>query len=91
MRPGNYEVEFSYKSNAGNKNSVGWIDVYDANTAAQLIKVELNGTDNIVDVLKIKFQLTQLKSNSIEFRMHWNGVSNLELRDITLKRLHCKY
>lgn len=87
MRRGTYEIEFSYKSDAGNKNSVGWIDVYDANTATQLIKVELNGTDKIVDVLKVKFQLTEWKSNSIEFRMHWDGISNLELRDIALKRV----
>lgn len=87
MRQGNYEVEFSYKSDAEIKSSIGWIDVYDANTATQLIKAELNGTDNIVDVLKLKFQLTQWRSNSIEFRMHWDGISNLELQDITLKRV----
>lgn len=87
MREGDYEVLFSYRSDAGYKNSIGWIDVYDANAANQLIKTKLNGTNNNVDVLKVKFKLTEWKSNSIEFRMYWDGASNLELRDVTLNRV----
>lgn len=86
LRKGSYEVAFSYKSAAAVSETLGWIDVYNATSGVQLIKIPLNGTGNVTSELKIDFKLTQWKSNSFEFRTYWNGASDLEVRNISLRK-----
>lgn len=85
LRKGSYEVAFSYKSAAAASESIGWIDVFNATSGVQLIQIPLNGTSNVTSELKIDFKLTQWQSNSLEFRTYWNGASDLEVRDISLR------
>ncbi len=85
LRKGSYEVAFSYKSAAAASETIGWIDVFNATSGVQLIKIPLNGTGGVAGELKIDFKVTQWKSSSFEFRTYWNGVSDLEVRDISLR------
>ena len=85
LRKGSYEVAFSYKSAAAASEIIGWVDVFNATSGVQLIKIPLNGTGNVAGDLKIDFKVTQWKSSSFEFRTYWNGVSDLEVRDISLR------
>lgn len=85
LRKGSYEVVFSYKSAASVSETIGWIDVFNATSGVQLIKIPLNGTGNVGGEQKIDFKLTQWKSESFEFRTYWNGASDLEVRDISLR------
>ncbi len=85
LRKGSYEVDFLYKSTAAVSEILGWIDVFNATSGIQLVQIPLTGTGNVTSELKIDFELTQWKSNLIEFRTYWNGVSDLEVRNISLR------
>lgn len=85
LRKGGYEVTFSYKSAGAIKDNIGWIDIFDATSGVQIIKVPLEGTNNISGKKKIDFKLSQWKSSYFEFRVFWSGTSDLELQDISLR------
>lgn len=85
LRKGNYEVLFSYKSTALPSEVVGWIDVYDATSRSQLIKIPINGTNGTTIKNNINFQPKHWSANSYEFRTYWNGLSDIEIHNIYLK------
>lgn len=86
LRKGEFEVVFSYKSSAEVSETIGWIDVFNANSGTQLVQMPLYGTSNIISKRKIDFKLSQWKSNLFEFRTYWDGTSDIELLGISLIR-----
>ncbi len=85
LRKGSYEVVFSYKSAAAASATVGWVDVFNATSGVRLVQSALHGTSNVADRVKVKFESTQWKLNLFEFRTYWNGASDLEVLDISLR------
>lgn len=86
LRKGQYEVTFTYKSAGEISEPIGWIDVFNATSGVQVIQTPIYGTNNIIQKQKIKFETTQWRPNFFEFRTHWNGLSNIEMQNIVLKK-----
>lgn len=86
LRKGSYEVVFSYKSSASSSASIGWVDVFNATSGMQVIKIPIKGTSGSTSQVKINFTLNQWASNLFEFRTYWNDVSDLELQDISVRK-----
>lgn len=86
LSKGSYEVVFFYKSPAKKSEVIGWADVFDARSRNQLTKIQIQGTDNTNSELSIKFNLVHWKSSIIEFRIYWNGTSNIEVQYIELNK-----
>ncbi len=85
LRKGSYEIVISYKSSSKKSEEIGWADVFNSTSKLQLIRIPIQGTDNITSELIIKFSSKQWNTNSFEFRTYWNGVSNLEVQEIVLR------
>lgn len=86
LRKGSYEVVFLYKSPSEKSEVIGWVDVFNATLMSQLIQIPIHGTSNARSEQVIKFEVTQWKPNSFEFRTYWNGASNIEVEGIVLKK-----
>ena len=85
LRQGSYQVTFSYRSPAPESEDVGWVDVFNADAGMHLKQIPLAGTSNIVKKLNVDFNVDQWGLNPFEFRTYWDGNSDLELREISLK------
>jgi len=88
LRKGSYEVVFSYKSPAAATDTIGEVDIFNATSMTQLVKTPLKGTNKTTREVKIDFELTNLNSIPFEFRTYWNGVSDIELEHISLRKTH---
>ena len=86
LRKGSYEVAFSYKSSASALTNIGWVDVFNATSGKQVIKIPINGTTSSTSQLKIDFTLNQWTPNLFEFRTYWNNVSDIEIHDISVRK-----
>lgn len=86
LRKGSYEVVFSYKSSTSASTEIGWVDVFNATSGMQVIKIPVNGTSGSTSQVKIEFTLTHWAPNLFEFRTYWNDVSDLELQDISVRK-----
>jgi hypothetical protein len=86
LRKGSYEVVLSYKSSAPASTNMGWVDVFNATSGKQVIKIPMNGTTSSISQLKIDFTVTQWMPNLFEFRTYWNNVSDIEIHDISVRK-----
>ncbi len=85
LRKGSYEVEYTYRSMTESPDIVGWIDVFDATSGSQLVKIPLNGTVGAILKKKIDFTLNHWEARNYEFRTYWDGMSEIEVKDISLR------
>lgn len=86
LRKGVYEVAYSYSSPAPEALSVGWVDVYDASSGLQFVRIPIVGTGGVTRQMKIYFKIDRWRGGRVEFRTYWNGESDLELQYISLRK-----
>ncbi|MFZ6874596.1 hypothetical protein ACO0LF_21265 [Undibacterium sp. Di27W] len=84
---GEYEIVIQYSSPGTAKQSVGWLDVYDATTGKQNSLVPLYGTEGNIKELKLEFTSKFWRPHTYEFRNQWDGISNLKIQTIHLRRI----
>lgn len=87
LRKGKYEVVISYRSVAKKTEVVGWADIYNATSGVQVTRTPMQGTNGEKEGLILQFEISQWKLSLFEFRTYWDGISNLEILDITLQQL----
>jgi hypothetical protein len=86
LRNGRYEVTLTYRSIGATSEVIGWFDIFNETTGAKISQIPIYGTNNLFQELKLNFETDQWKPNLFEFRTHWNGLSNLEVQKIFLKK-----
>lgn len=86
LRAGQYEVSISYQSSAPSSEVVGWTDIYDASSGIQKSKTTIQGTSGRQEKITRIFTTDQRGEHLFEFRTHWNGLFNLQINSITLRK-----
>jgi hypothetical protein len=86
LAKGEYEVVMMYSSSGDGVGTIGWFDIFDATSGVKLSQSALQGTNNAVRELKVEFQLDKLGGDTFEFRTYWDGVLNIKVHHILLRK-----
>ena len=86
LHKGKYQVTLTYSSSSGTSNIIGWFDVSNAASGTPVKQMPLHGTNNADQQLSIQFEVPQLQANKFEFRTHWDGSSNIDIKNIVLRQ-----
>jgi hypothetical protein len=85
LRKGLYQVTVRYSSIAPIEQKIGFWDIFDG---VRIAAYPLYGTAGRVKVLKASFEThDNWDFHKFQFRTHWNGVSEIQIYGIGLKRL----
>jgi hypothetical protein len=83
---GRYEVRIEYRSDAESGTRVGTSDVLQWPQGDERAASPVNGTDGVWRRLKVPFRVTA-GGDLFEFRVHANGLADVELAGLTVVRL----
>jgi hypothetical protein len=86
LRKGLYRVMIRYSSIAPIEQPIGKMDIYDADNGTQIAAYPLHGTVGAVKALEVSFEVHNWKSHKFEFRTYWDGMSEIQVHGIELKR-----
>ncbi|SFA85251.1 DUF6311 domain-containing protein [Azotobacter beijerinckii] len=82
---GAYEVSIKYTSSAPDAFRIGRYDVYDAGRQHQDAEGVLYGTGGEEKLLTAYFEIGDQPLSPYEFRVFWEGISNLEVHEVRLR------
>lgn len=82
---GAYEVSIKYTSSAPNTFRVGRYDIYDTGRQRQDAEGVLYGTGSEEKFLTTHFEIGGQSLSQYEFRIFWEGISNLEVHEVRLR------
>ncbi|MCZ4374013.1 hypothetical protein O4H50_19625 [Vibrio diazotrophicus] len=86
LTEGKHEIALSYKSSAEKTENIGWIDIFNTTSGKKLVQTPIYGTKNMDRTLIIDFETNHWGTNIFEFRVYWNGLSNIQIQNIIIKK-----
>lgn len=86
LADGRYEVRLEYRSDAETGTRIGTSDVLRWPQGEERAAVPVHGTEGAWRHVDVPFQVTDGR-DLFEFRVHANGLANVELADLTVVRL----
>lgn len=84
---GKYEVSIKYTSSAPADSRIGHYDIYDSGHQIKNAEGILYGTGGQEKIFTIPFDINDQSSSPYEFRVFWEGFSDLEVQELQLKSL----
>lgn len=87
LNKGGYELVIIYQSSGMTSVPIGSFDILDIISGTQIMLTPIYGTNDKKTELKFNFQIHNKKKNLMEFRTYWNGISNLTVESILLKKI----
>jgi hypothetical protein len=85
LAPGDYIATIKYRSKTLNSQDIGYMDVYDNNTAKKLETKSLILTNGFLRESTIGFRVSGFFHHRIEIRTFWSGTTQLEVVELQLK------
>ncbi len=85
LAKGKYEVSIKYASSALTDFKVGRYDVYDADRQYKYSEGILSGTGGKEKTLTAHFEINGQTLSQYEFRVFWDGVADLEVKEVQLR------
>lgn len=83
---GTYQLRLKYSSTAPVEQIIGKADIFDADKATMHTDYPLYGTAGIAKVIQTSFAVTEGRSHRFEFRNNWNGLAEIQIISIALRR-----